>query len=86
LGLAIIRKDKNIIDYSLGLAGIGVLFAIYHNYIIYQASKITMCSDSVVSCTTKYLTEFNYINIPMMALTAFSLIIGLLLLQRQSLK
>lgn len=86
LGIALIKKDKHIIDYCLALSGIGLLFSIYHNYIIYQASKITMCTDSIVSCTTQYLTEYGYVNIPVMALTAFILIIGLLSLQRQSLK
>ncbi|MGA2418221.1 MAG: disulfide bond formation protein B [Candidatus Staskawiczbacteria bacterium] len=81
LGLALIKKDAKIIDYALLLAFIGWLISLYHNYIYYQGLSSTVCRIGE-SCITPYVTVFGYITIPMMALTAFSLIIVLLLCQK----
>lgn len=81
LGLALIKKDIKIVDYSLVLAFIGWLISIYHNYIYYQGLSSTFCKIGE-SCATPYVTEFGYITIPMMAFTAFSLIIVFLLFQK----
>jgi len=81
LGLALMKRDKKIVDYSLALAVIGWMISIYHNYIYYKAVSLTFCAPGE-SCTTHYLIKFGYITIPMMALTAFSLIILFLLHQK----
>jgi disulfide bond formation protein DsbB len=83
LGIALIKKDVKIIDYALTLAMIGWFISVYHNYIYYVGLSSTVCKIGE-SCITPYVTEFGYISIPIMALTAFSLIIIFLLYQKQN--
>ena len=80
-GLAMIKKDNKIVDYGLGLVTIGSLISLYHNYIYYTAVSTGFCSI-VAPCTEKYFTTFNYISIPLMALTSF-LMIGLILINKK---
>jgi disulfide bond formation protein DsbB len=82
LGLALVKKDTKIIDYTLLLAFIGWLISIYHNDIYYKGASSIVCRIGE-SCVTPYVTEFGYITIPMMAFTAFSLIIIFLLFVKQ---
>ena len=83
LGLAIIRKKEDICDYGLALAFFGILFSLYQNYLIYAgASSSCSATGSHVSCTAQYVLAFGFVTIPLMALTAFILIIFLLLVQR----
>jgi disulfide bond formation protein DsbB len=84
LGLALIKKERQIIDYSLALTGVGALISIYHNYIFYGGVPVTSCgiTSAAASCTQKYIVEFGYITIPMMALTAFLSIIFILTSQK----
>ena len=86
LGLAWLREEDFIIDYSLLLAGVGTLFSVYHNYIYYGGSPLIPCSafGLGVSCTTRYVQEFGYITIPLMALTGFILFLGFLFLKKWS--
>lgn len=77
LGIAWLKKDRQILDYSLALIFLGGLISLYHNYIYYTAKPSLICSV-VAPCTEKYVTGFGYITIPLMALTALVLM-GLLL-------
>lgn len=80
-GLALYWREKIIYRYSHPFVVVGWLIAVYHNYIYYQGSKSTFCSiNSHTSCITPYFTIFGYITIPVMAVTAFSLLGVLLLL------
>jgi len=81
LGLALLKKDEKIVDYALILAVIGWVISVYHNYIYFKGLSSTVCRIGE-SCITPYVTEFGYITIPMMALTAFSLIIVFLYAKR----
>jgi len=78
LGLAWWKKDRNIIDYSLILLGIGTLISLYHNYIYYTAKPSLICSISS-PCTQKYVVGFGDFSVSLMALTAFILMTLLLL-------
>ncbi|MEI7890569.1 MAG: disulfide oxidoreductase [bacterium] len=82
LGIALAKKESKIIDYSLGLASVGILFSLYQNFLIYTASKSSICGISAVSCTTKVVLGLGYVTIPLMALTAFSFIIAIFLLTK----
>jgi len=73
LGLALLKKDKGIVDYVLTLSLAGLAISIYHNYIYIKSLSSNFCTISE-PCTVAYVSEFHYISIPMMALTAFSLI------------
>ncbi len=80
LGLAQLKKDKNIIDYSLALSIFGFLIASYH-YLM-QIGWVPALNCAAIgysaSCSKEFVLQFGYITIPMMAMTAFSLIILLL--------
>lgn len=81
LGLALIKKDDKIIDYSLAFSIIGLIISIYHNYIYFIGLNSVVCI-SAESCATPYVSEFGYISIPMMALTAFAMISLLLIFKK----
>jgi disulfide bond formation protein DsbB len=77
LGIALLYKDLGVIKYSLPLALGGLLFSIYHNYLIFSGSTLSVCTISTftgVSCLQRYVFEFGYITIPLMSFSAFALI------------
>lgn len=83
LGLGMARKELKAICYSLPLLFAGAIISIYHNYIYYNSLGSSFCGiDGTVSCTTKYITELGYITIPLMALSAFVLMISFLLIYK----
>jgi len=89
LGIAIWKKDLGAIKYSLPLAIGGLIVALYHNYITYSGSAISVCSRSTfigVSCLQRYVFEFGYITIPLMSLSAFALIALILFLIKKQAK
>ena len=81
LGLALIKKEDKIIDYSLALSVVGFVISVYHNFIYFQGLHSVVCT-SAESCATPYVTEFGYITIPVMAMTAFAMIILILSIKR----
>jgi disulfide bond formation protein DsbB len=85
LGLACIKKDFKFTLYPSVLAGIGAIISIYHNYVYYSGISLFPCDPFglEVSCTKVLVMEFGYITIPLMALTAFILILLFLNAQRQ---
>ena len=76
LAIAILRKDKQIHMYVLPMSVIGWGIALYH--VLLQKGilpeSIAPCILGA-SCTTKYVGYFGFITIPVMSLTAFSVII-----------
>ena len=85
LGLALIKKDTKIVDYSLALSCIGAVIAFYHYLLqigLVQGSCATVGYS--VSCSKQFVLELGYISIPVMSLTAFLLIITVLLSQKLS--
>jgi disulfide bond formation protein DsbB len=80
LGLAIWRKERVVINYSLLLAGVGALLGIYNIYVEQGGEDILNCeAGGGVACTIRYVYEFGYITIPVMALTVTASIIFFLL-------
>jgi len=79
LGIALWKKNyAHVLDYALPLAVIGFLISLYHNYMYYFNQGLNAyCSlgGTSVSCVKRYVFEFGYITIPLMALTSFLLII-----------
>lgn len=78
LGLALWKKDKNIVDYNLTLAFTGAVFAAYHYFLQMKLIKETIFSCSTTSvaqnCSLPFFVEFGYVTMPLMALTAFVLV------------
>ena len=86
LGLALAKKDKGIGDYSLALAVPGAVIATYHYLLQIGVASPLPCSavGYSVSCSQIFVMNLGYITIPLMALTAFSLVIVLFLNQKLS--
>ena len=74
-GIALRKKDFRIKDYTIPLAVIGALIAAYHYSVQVFQFTTNCCANSEVPCNIVYSFELGYITIPMMALTAFILII-----------
>ena len=85
LSMSMLRRDKAALDYSLVLALLGLIISLYHNYLFFGKSSLGLCAadGNGVSCLVQYVTEFNYITIPVMSLTAFLLIIFFLIIGRR---
>src|SRR3989338_11087130 len=76
--IALRKKDLMIRSYTLPLVIIGGLIATYH-YSVQVFQFTTSCgADSGVPCNIVYSFELGYITIPMMAITAFILVVLLM--------
>lgn len=75
-----LRKDvRAAVQYAFLLPIIGAGFSLYHLYIEANPEKESAgCKVGGGGCSTKWIDEFGYITIPMLALTAFAAI-GVLL-------
>jgi disulfide bond formation protein DsbB len=82
--IGILRKDNKVWQYVLTLASIGWLFSLYHNLLYYHILPWwdEPCRQGV-SCTTKYISWFEFITIPLLAFIGFSVIMGLMLIYRK---
>ncbi len=82
LGLALWKKTRDAGAYCLVLSGIGAVVAAYHFYgQSFNPSALLDCgASSGTSCAIRYFVEFGYVTIPLMSLTAFSLLIVSMLL------
>ncbi len=81
LGVAIIRKDKNVAYYVLPLTIIGALIALYHYLLQMTAlSKVTPISCTAYGpCREVQALFLGFVTIPFLSLAAF-LIITLMML------
>lgn len=76
-GIALLKKDKGVILYSLVLSVLGALIAGYQYLLqIGVASPVGCSAGSSVSCAQRFFMQFGYITIPIMTFTAFLLIIS----------
>lgn len=78
LGVAVALDDAKARISALILSTIGLLIAIYHILLQYFPN-VFPCSDEVASCAYVQFKYFGYITIPLMAATAFALILLLML-------
>lgn len=86
LGVGLLRKDNSISFYSLILSFIGLPIALLH-YLLQRGLVDFGCSvvgGYSVSCAKYFSLTFGYITIPMMATTAFLMIILFLMLSRRN--
>jgi hypothetical protein len=76
LGIALLKRDKNAQDYCMTLSVLGMLIAAYHYMLQIGVAPATSCSavGASISCSQVFVMQFGYITIPMMSLTAFSMI------------
>lgn len=80
--VAYLKRDELVGKYIVPLAGIGILFSAYNIY-IQQINAPTSCSASNASCDVIEFIKFGYITIPVMAFTAFAVLITLFTLYRE---
>ena len=77
--IAALRRDtRGGALYSLPLPVFGAIVAIYHIYIENHPEAETASCRIGAPCSTKWIDKLGYITIPVLALTAFTAIIGLL--------
>ncbi len=77
--MAMIRKDKTIIDYLVPLSVIGAVVALYQSFIQWGFSFVNILNCTAVGgeCARIYVKEYSYITIPFMSLSVFVYIIVL---------
>ena len=84
-GMELYKKDRSIVDFSIAFAIFGSLVSIYHVYIENGGSSslgcaaLTPANANQVSCAIRYIYEFGYVTMPIMALTLSLFIISILL-------
>lgn len=78
-GTTLFLDKSDLKDYVMPLALIGAPIAFYHS-VIQRFEQFTSagCSVTAVSCSTEYTFHYGYVTIPVMALTAFLVIIFVL--------
>jgi hypothetical protein len=72
LGIALLKKDKEIFAYTVPLSIIGGLISAY-NYYLQLVPSAAICSANA-PCSVSQFLIFGYINITVMALTGFVLL------------
>lgn len=87
LGMALLKKDYKIADYPIVLSIIGAVVAGYHYLLQIGIAPALPCSavGYSASCSQRFVLQYGYITIPMMALSAFVLIALLLYTHKRSL-
>ena len=75
LTVGILLRDTRVRWYVLPLSGLGLAIALYHNLLYYGIlpEGIVQCTTGV-SCTQRQLEWLGFITIPLLSLTAFTII------------
>lgn len=75
LTVGILLRDIRLKYYVLPLSLTGLAISIYHNLLYYKLipESITPCTTGI-SCTTRQIEWLGFITIPLMAMTAFTVI------------
>jgi disulfide bond formation protein DsbB len=80
--LVALANDRRVSGYLLPLPLVGAGVSVYHllveNHVVSQAQACLISAPG--GCATKWINEFGYMTIPTLALTAFALCFGFLLL------
>jgi disulfide bond formation protein DsbB len=82
-GRAIVKKDKNVLPYSMILSVLGLILMIYHSTIVITGESALPCVASGVSCLSRDVFAFGFITIPFMGAVGFaSLVLSLLIAKK----
>jgi disulfide bond formation protein DsbB len=80
LGIAALRRDlASARWYAIPLAAIGACISAYHYQLERFPQQETIACSKDVPCTTIWFEQLGYVTIPMMALSAFALVIVILI-------
>jgi disulfide bond formation protein DsbB len=85
-GVALLKKNYSAFSLLLPLSFIGVGIALYHSLIQWGVGQISFlpCTAVGAECSKVFFTEFGFVTIPFMSLTAFLLLIAISLLAKKS--
>lgn len=87
LAIGIWRKNKDLPLYVLPLTIIGGGIAIYHNLLYYNILPEAAAPCRLgVSCTTHFFAWFGFITIPLLSLSAFTIITTLMIIYWKTLR
>lgn len=75
LAVSLLTQDRRVRAYALPLGVTGLVIASYHNLLYYGVipEGLTQCAAGV-SCTARQIEWLGFITIPVLSLTAFSVI------------
>jgi disulfide bond formation protein DsbB len=73
-----LRRDRAAVLYALPFPIVGAGIAIYHIYIEYNPEAESAGCKIGAPCSTKWIEEFGYVTLPVLAFSAFAAIIVLL--------
>jgi disulfide bond formation protein DsbB len=74
--IGLLRRDPGLRYYVLPMAGVGALIALYH--VLLQKTDLfeeSAACLATVPCSGQYISWFGFVSIPVLALTAFVLIL-----------
>ena len=80
LFLAVLERDRRGAYYAVALPVVGAVISLWHLYIEANPEQESPACRVGAPCSTKWIDEFGYVTIPMLALTAFAAIATLLVL------
>jgi len=80
--IAMIKKDKSVVDYLFPMSIIGGLVALYQSFIQwgFAVASVAKCVSVGGECAKVYVDLFGYITIPFMSFTIFAYSLGVMLL------
>jgi disulfide bond formation protein DsbB len=84
LGIATVAGDRAVHRYVWPVAAVGAGIAAFH-YLLEWFPVTTALCDPAVPCSVAWFRELGFISLPYMALSAFALIVALLLLAKERL-
>ena len=83
----LLYPDGKVFKYSMPLVITGILFAFYHNLLMWGIiSESAVPCKQGIPCSTEYFEYLGFINIPFLSLSAYSLILILLLVGQNKAK
>ena len=82
LAIAYFTDDEHIHKYSIALSSFGFVVAAYNVWLQFGGTSVAPCSATGPSCSLRYFLEFGYVTLPTMCLTAFALLIVIMLYRR----
>lgn len=81
--IAWLKKNQNVRSYAITLSTLGLIVAIYNDFLQFGGSPFIPCSATGPSCGQRLIFEFGYVTMPMMSATLFAGIIFLMLVQKK---
>lgn len=85
IAVGLFRRDRVLAAYVLPLSITGIGFALYHNLLQWGiiSERFAPCVNGV-SCVTNHVVALNFITIPLLSLTAFTVITILMIIHWRS--